>query len=131
MCLSALMATQPPRCLRVAQAIPRPSRVRGEINTGTNITCVSLPILQALAVPMQLQSSTQGISGSVPARLYEVSVSLTNFGTPGAPLFVQPTVLVMELPVTLPHADVLIGMDILLGCRMLLDGPARQFTLDF
>jgi hypothetical protein len=60
-----------------------------------------------------------------------VSVSITDFGTPGAPLFVQPTLLVMELPLALANVDVLIGMDILLGCRMLLDGPARQFTLDF
>jgi hypothetical protein len=36
----------------------------------------------------------------------------------------------MELPLGTP-VDVLIGMDVLLGCRMLLDGPGRQFTLDF
>jgi hypothetical protein len=43
---------------------------------------------------------------------------------------VQPDLLVMELPLGFP-VDVLIGMDVLLGCRMLLDDPARQLTLDF
>jgi hypothetical protein len=87
--------------------------------------------LQGLGVPVKHKSTTQGIGGSVAVNLYDVSLSLTDFGTPGAPLFVQPTLLVMELPAVLPNVDVLIGLDVLLGCRMLLDGPALQFTLDF
>ena len=27
--------------------------------------------------------------------------------------------------------DVLIGLDFLLGCKFLLDGPARQFSLEW
>jgi hypothetical protein len=27
--------------------------------------------------------------------------------------------------------DVLIGMDVLMSCKMLVDGPAGSFTLDF
>ena len=38
---------------------------------------------------------------------------------------------VMELANPIPGVEVLIGLDILLDCRLLLDGPARQFTLDF
>jgi hypothetical protein len=37
----------------------------------------------------------------------------------------------MELPALLPGADVLIGLDVLLTCKLILDGPARQFTLEF
>jgi hypothetical protein len=119
------------RMVAVGQPIPKPSRARGEIDTGTNVTCVSLPILQGLGAPVKQQGKTLGISGPLTSNLYEVSVSLTDFATPGAPLFVQPRLLVMELPVALPKVDVLIGMDVLLGCRLLVDGPARQFTLDF
>jgi hypothetical protein len=38
---------------------------------------------------------------------------------------------VMELIKPIPNVEVLVGLDILLDCRLLLDGPARQFTLDF
>jgi hypothetical protein len=38
---------------------------------------------------------------------------------------------VMELTDAIPDVDVLIGLDIFLDCRLLLDGPGRQFTLDF
>jgi len=27
--------------------------------------------------------------------------------------------------------DVLIGMDVLLECKLMLDGPARQFSIEF
>jgi hypothetical protein len=39
--------------------------------------------------------------------------------------------LVSELPTVLPDADVLVGLDVLLQLKFLLDGPAGQFTLDF
>jgi hypothetical protein len=46
------------------------------------------------------------------------------------PWLVQPDLLVMELPSVLP-VDVLIGMDVLLTCKLVVDGPARQFTLEY
>jgi hypothetical protein len=39
--------------------------------------------------------------------------------------------LVTELAALLPDVDVLIGLDMLLTCKLLVDGPARQFTLEF
>jgi hypothetical protein len=42
-----------------------------------------------------------------------------------------PDLLVTELTTVLPDADDLIGLDVLLQCKLHLDGPARQFTLEF
>ncbi len=39
--------------------------------------------------------------------------------------------LVMELIDPPPDVEVFIGLDILLDCRLLLDGPGGYFTLDF
>jgi hypothetical protein len=39
--------------------------------------------------------------------------------------------IVMEMPSPIPGVDVLIGLDVLLDCKLLLDGPARSFTLEF
>jgi hypothetical protein len=42
-----------------------------------------------------------------------------------------PDLPVVELPAGLPDADVLIGMDVLLTCKLVLDSPRRQFALEF
>lgn len=49
---------------------------------------------------------------------------------PHLPWLIQSDLLVMEMPTSL-STEVLIGMDVLSNCKMLLDGPARRFTLDF
>jgi hypothetical protein len=113
------------------QPIPPPIRARAAIDTGSDVTVVSRSILQQLGVPVQHQTTTQTVSGLVTVNLYKVSVGITDFGSSGAAEFVEPTVLVMGLPQTVPVIEVLIGLDMLLGCRFLLDGPGRHFMLDF
>jgi hypothetical protein len=36
----------------------------------------------------------------------------------------------MELTTPLPHVEVHIGLDFLLGCKFVLDAPARCFSLE-
>jgi hypothetical protein len=38
---------------------------------------------------------------------------------------------VLELANPIPGVDVLVGMDVILTCKMMVDGPVGQFTLDF
>jgi hypothetical protein len=63
-------------------------------------------------------------------KLFRISLSVFDLTRPSLPWFVVPDLEVMELPPHIP-LDVLIGMDVLLECRLLLDGPGRQFTLDY
>lgn len=56
--------------LRRSGTRPAPVQGRGLIDTGSDITAVSLPILQQLGVPSVLQTTTQGIGGSVAVNLY-------------------------------------------------------------
>jgi hypothetical protein len=100
------------------------------IDTGSNVTGVSVPILQQLSLIPVAQTKTHGIGGQVPVRLFRVSITIFDSTQPNSPWFTQPNLVVMELPPSTP-VDVLIGMDVLLTCRMLLDGPGRQFTLDY
>jgi len=117
--------------LQAAQnAAPASVVTRAIIDTGSNASGISASVLQQLALVPYVQSQTQGIGGSVSVQLYRISLSIFDAAQPHLPWFVQPDLLVMELPPGL-SVDVLIGMDVLLGCRMLLDGPARQLTLDF
>ncbi len=42
-----------------------------------------------------------------------------------------PDLQVSELTTAIPNTDVLIGMDVLLVCKLTLDGPGRWFSLEF
>jgi hypothetical protein len=46
------------------------------------------------------------------------------------PMLTLPSLLVMALPPG-PSCDVLIGMDVLKQCKLIVDGPANFFTVEF
>src|SRR5262249_49228583 len=112
------------------QPVPPPIATRGEIDTGASVTAVAPWVLRQLALRPAGFAANQTASGTVQVDLYQVSLSITDPANPGGPMLAHPTLLVSELAVTLP-ADVLIGMDVLLECQLLLDGPAGRFTLIF
>jgi hypothetical protein len=112
------------------RAAPSPVVARGELDTGSNVTGVSAAVIQRLALVPHGRSSTTGIGGNVTVQLYRVSLSVFDPANPLVPWFVVPDLEVMELPPSV-RSDVLIGMDVLLECRLFLDGPARTFTLDY
>ena len=112
--------------------IPAPVQATGLIDTGTDVTVVASWILRRLAVPLASTTSTHTAAGPVSVKLYSVSLGITDPAQPaGSPWLTRSGLPVMEAPAVLPDADVLIGLDILLDCKTLLDGPARQFTLEF
>jgi hypothetical protein len=104
---------------------------RAEIDTGTNITAVSAAILRKLGIPALFETTTQTAAGPLVVDIFKVSVGIRNLADPAVPTFVEPSLLVMELSTALPLVEVLIGLDFLLGCKFVLDGPARQFSLEF
>jgi hypothetical protein len=117
--------------LRAAsQPIPVSISTTGLIDTGTDISAVAPSVLQQLGVPVYGYGRTQAVGGSVPVRLFKVTVFVLDEMQPHLPWLDRGDLVVMELPVALP-VDVLIGMDILLGCRLLVDGPAKQFMLEY
>lgn len=117
--------------LAKGQPILPPVKANGLLDTGCNVTAVAAPVLQQLALPQATTGTTQTAGGTVNVQLYSVSLSIYAANQPGLPTLVYPTLLVSELTTTLTNVDVLVGLDVLLGCRLFLDGPARQFTLDF
>ena len=112
------------------QPIAGPIHARGELDTGSNVTAVSAAILQRLGVPLQYQTTTQTAGGLVAANVFEVSVGIRDFADPTGPELLESTLLVMELTASLGPVEVLIGLNFLLACRFLLDGPARRFSLE-
>lgn len=108
-----------------------PLQGTGEIDTASTMTGVNSRVVRGLGLqPVGPPTTTIGIGGPVPVQLFCVSLHIRDARDPHLPMLTLPSLIVMELPPG-PDCDVLIGMDVLLGCKLLVDGPAAQFTLDF
>jgi hypothetical protein len=114
------------------QAISPPVPCRGLIDTGSDITCVGSSVLRKLGLITPIaKTTTTTTSGTVPADLFEVSLSVLNLASSQGSTLVFANLLVMELLGLIPKLHVLIGLDVLLTTRLLLDGPNKEFSLEF
>jgi hypothetical protein len=118
--------------LAAGMQVPAPIQTRGLLDTASDLTAISRWILQRLGIPSVSTTATQTAAGPVNVSLYRISLGITDpVQPPGAPWLTQPDLLVTELATTLPDVDLLVGLDVLLQCKLVLDGPGRQFTLEF
>ena len=115
----------------VGKSIAAPIQARGLLDTGSDITAIASWVLQKLALPIVAKTVTSTAAGQINVNLYEVSLSITNPVQPNSPWLTLADLQVTELSAVLTDADVLIGLDVILQCRMIVDGPARFFSLDF
>jgi hypothetical protein len=130
-CLVNLGAQDAHDLLASGQALPRGVWVAGVIDPGTTLSCVSRAVLRQLGSARAGQGSTQTARGSMVADLYRVSLGILAYpGSPG-PMLTLRDMNVLELSASIGGIDVLVGMDIVQTCRLIVDGPARQFTLEF
>jgi hypothetical protein len=113
------------------RALPSPVWAAGMIDTGTNVTCVTPDLLRRLGLSPTGQGSSRTAGGLAAVNLFEVSLSIPPAGNAAGPMLTRHDLIVMEMPGPIPGVEVLIGMDILMDCKLLVDGPARQFTLEF
>jgi hypothetical protein len=113
------------------QTIPPPVLARGLLDIGSNATSVAPWILRKLGLGSGAVGLTQSASGIVKVFIHHVSIGILDPNQPGSPEMTLPTVLVSELPTVLPDADVLIGLNVLLECKLTLDGPQQVFSLEF
>jgi hypothetical protein len=111
--------------------IPAPVRARGLLDTCADVTAIASWVIRQLAIAPATTATTQTAGGVVAVNLYEMSLSIADPGPAGGLLVTHPGLVVSELSVGLPDADVLVGLDLLLEGKLLLDGPARQFTLEY
>lgn len=119
------------RLLNSGQPIPQSFIGKGVIDTAATVTALAMAVVQHLGLVRVAQSSTQTASGRPAVDLYRASLSLLPHGHHPGPMLTAPDLLVMELPTIIQDVDVLVGLDVLLTCRLTLDGPVRQFTLEF
>lgn len=112
------------------RSAPASVTARALLDTGSDATVIAPDVLGRLGLTPSYYTTTHGIGGLVQVGVYRVSLIILDASRPQPPWFTIPDLLVMEMPSPLP-VDVLIGMDVLLRCRMLVDGPAGVFSLDY
>ena len=111
--------------------IPAPVLLRGLLDTCSDVTAVAANVLRQLGTLPVTTARTMTAGGMVTVFLHEVSLSIAGPAHVGGFVLTDPALRVSELVVSLPDADVLIGLDVLRTGKMLLDGPAAQFTMDY
>jgi hypothetical protein len=111
--------------------VPAPIRCRGLLDTRTDVSAVDPSVPARLGLSPTRQATTTTAAGIMTVNGYTLSLSISDTGTPGAPLLSVPSLQVTELATPLGAAEVVIGLDVLLTARLFLDGPNRTFTLDF
>jgi hypothetical protein len=109
--------------------VPAPVWARGMIDTGTNVSAVSLTLLRQLGIEGGKEVKSEGIGGEFVTRSYEVSLTIADKAAPAGPTYSPPDVSVIHLDAA--GVDVLIGLDLLMACRLVIDGRAGLFTLEF
>jgi hypothetical protein len=80
------------------QPLPGSIAAKGLIDTGSDISAVAPWILKHLGVPVYGHASTQGVAGSIPVRLFMVSLFILDAGQLHLPWLAQADLVVMELP---------------------------------
>ncbi len=113
------------------KSIAMPVSARGIIDTGSNFTSATPWIFQRLGIPHLRTATSQTASSVAKVKVYSVSIAIRDVLKTGTQDFTLPTVLVSELPIQLADADVLVGLNVLLECNLLLEGPAKTFSLIF
>jgi len=111
--------------------VPPPVMVRALLDSGSSVTAIAPWVFQRLNLSSRGRASTLTAAGQVGTNLFHVSLTILPLGQLIGPTFTLPAVWASELSVVLPDADVLIGLNVLLECKLLLDGPARAFFLEF
>jgi hypothetical protein len=111
------------------QPVPTPVRLRGAIDTATNITVVSAAVLSQFGLVHVRDDSTWGVGGFLSVRLYEVSLSIPRMGALQQALLVLDHLVVMGWDSPPADIDVLVGLDVLEHLWTLYDGPRKEFTL--
>jgi hypothetical protein len=115
--------------LAAGQAIPRPLLLRGQIDNGSDITCIAARVVQHFGLPIIQTTTSHTTGGMIQVNLFEISFSIPQQGTLSGPLLVLEHLPVMEWANPPANIEVLAGLDVLKHLLMIHDGQRDEFTL--
>jgi hypothetical protein len=122
------------RTLRAAlRPVPPLVEAKALIDTGADSSCVDPTILQALGLPVGgfAMINVPAHGGLTFATQHDASLSVLHTSGDARMNWVLDSVLVVELAIGVLGYQMLLGRDVLAGCRFLFDGPANKFELSY
>ncbi len=111
--------------------IPAPVEVRGEVDCASTVSAIAPWVLQRLGLTSGIPATTQTMGGLVSVDLFSISITIRDPQQPGAPEFTLPTTWAMDMAKPVPNVHALVGLNVLLECNFLLEGPLRRFSFEF
>lgn len=128
--LIGLDGAQTSALVAAGQAVPAPVQARGLLDIGSTVSANAPWIFGQLGLLSKGVGSSYTAGGQIAVQLYHVSLSILP-SRKTTPTMTFPTVWARALAVSLPDADVLVGLNVLLQGKLTLDGPRRTFSLQF
>ncbi len=115
----------------VGKPLPLPRQARALIDTGCDITAIVPSLITSLGLAAAGWVQTHTAGGGLDVQYYQVSLTLFDAASPGGITLFRPVWTVTRLHQDLADADVLLGMALISELVLMIDGPARRFTLSF
>jgi Aspartyl protease len=101
------------------------------LDTGANRSIITHSVAARLGLHTSGHGSTQTTGGHTPVVFYHISIGFPPILGVSATTVLTKKIEVGSVATLEPGIDVLFGLDLLLLCRLFIDGPAQTFTLDF
>lgn len=115
--------------LRTNQPIPAPLLVRGLIDTGSDITCLSRSLVERLGLIPIAEREAQTIGASTSVRLFEISLSVQSTWHMSSSLLLIDYLIAMDFSSEIKNVEVLVGRDVVQRFLLISNGPRLEFTL--
>jgi len=120
--------------LRAAlRPVPPPAHIRAVIDTGAEITCVDSTLVQSLGLPFggTVLVNLPAHGGVTAGAMHDASLTVVHpSGNARNDLVVQ-NLTVLEVSLASLGYEVLLGRDVLAGCRFFYHGPKGRFQLAY
>jgi hypothetical protein len=113
--------------------VPSPLTSRALLDTGAEMTCIDVSLVQALGLPFAgtTLANLPAHGGLVVTILRDISLTVVHpSGHPRNHLAMR-NLKVLEVSLTFLGYQVVIGRDVLAACRFLYNGPGNRFRLAY
>jgi hypothetical protein len=122
------------RQLRVSlHPIPQPVTARALLDTGAEVSCLDLSLVQTLGLPSRgpTPANVPATGGLTFRTQHDTALTLLHPSGRAGDQLVIGDLLVIEVPLANLGYQALLGRDVLARCRFLYDGPGGRFQLSY
>jgi hypothetical protein len=113
--------------------VPSPASTKAMIDTGAEVTCVNSALVQSLGLAFggTVLANLPAHGGVTVGALHDANLTVLHPSGNARDNLVVQNLTVLELPLASLGYEVLLGRDVLAGCRFFYHGPRGRFQLAY